>query len=388
MFADLPFGIRRGHNDRAFDGGFRAWEASDRRRAPLLNDSLHDLRSLVPSQHLRELFAADPARAMRFSLDVPGLHVDYSKHLITSEVMDALRGLAAARGVEALRDRMFAGEPINVTEKRAVMHVALRNRSGRPMLVDGKDVMPEVYAVLDHMRVFGAGPERTLDRLHRSADHRRRQHRHRRIRSRPGDGGGGAQALHPRRASACTSFRTSMPRISARRCSISARRRHSSSIASKTFTTQETMVNARSARAWFLETAQDERAIARHFVALSTNAREVPAFGIAPENMFVFWDWVGGRYSLCSSIGLPVALAVGFDRSRSCSTARTRWTSISGTHHSIATSRSRSGCWACGTLNVLDAETHAVLPYEQYLHRLPAYLQQLDMESNGKRVDA
>jgi glucose-6-phosphate isomerase len=386
LFADLPFGVRRGHNDRAFDGGFRAWDAIDARRLPPPDDARHELRSLVPSQHLRELFAADPARAMRFSLDVAGLHVDYSKHLITNEVMDALRRLAAARGVEALRDRMFAGEPINVTEQRAVMHVALRNRSGRPMLVDGKDVMPEVQAALNHMQEFSEQVRSGRWTGYTGLG----------ITDVVNIGIGGSDLGPAMTVEALGPFTRGGPRV---RFVSNVDGTHLGetlldlrpettlfTIASKTFTTQETMANARSARAWFLETAQDEHAIARHFVALSTNAREVRVFGIAPENMFVFWDWVGGRYSLCSSIGLPVALAVGFDRFEEL---------LDGAHamdehfrnapldRNLPITLGLLGVWYA---SVLDAETHAVLPYEQYLHRLPAYLQQLDMESNGKRV--
>ena len=227
--------------------------------------------------------------------------------------MTALFELARKTGVEALRDRMFAGEPINVTEHRAVLHVALRNRSGRPMLVNGRDVMPDVarraraHARPSPKRVRGGA----VDRLHRPAHHRRRQYRHRRIGSRSGDGGAGADAVHARRSAPAL-------RVERRRRAPAdtLRSLHPATtlftVASKTFTTQETMANARSAREWFLARAKDEAAIAKHFVAISTNEREVTAFGIAPENMFVFWDWVGGRYSLWSSIGLPIALAAGF----------------------------------------------------------------------------
>ncbi len=387
LFADLPYGVRRGNNDRAFDGGFRAWDAVDTPRSPAPDDARHELRSLVPCQHLRELFAADPARAMRFSIDVAGLHVDYSKHLITNDVMDALRRLAAARGVETLRDQMFAGEPINLTEQRAVMHVALRNRSGRPMLVDGNDVMPDVHAALNHMREFSE----------QVRSGRWTGYTGLRITDVVNIGIGGSDLGPAMAVEALEPFTRGGPRVhfvsnvdgTHLGETLLGLRPETTlfTIASKTFTTQETMANARSARAWFLESAHDERAIARHFVAISTNEKEVRAFGIAPENMFVFWDWVGGRYSLWSSIGLSIALAIGFERFEALlDGAHEMDRAFPRTRRSIATSRSRSGLLGVWYANVLDAETHAVLPYEQYLHRLPAYLQQLDMESNGKRV--
>jgi glucose-6-phosphate isomerase len=386
LFTDLPFGVRRGHNDRAFEGGFRAWDTVDLPRSISPADSLHELRSLVPKQHLRDLFAADPARAMRFSLDAAGLHIDYSKHVITNEVMDALHHLAKTRGVEALRDQMFAGEPINLTEHRAVMHVALRNRSGRPMLVGGKDVMPEVQAALDHMQAFSeevrSGHRKGYTGL--------------RITDVVNIGIGGSDLGPAMAVEALTPFTRGGPRLHFV-SNVDATHLGETllnlrpettlfTIASKTFTTQETMANARWARAWLLQAAQDERAIAKHFVALSTNDKEVRAFGIAPENMFVFWDWVGGRYSLWSSIGLPIALAAGFDQFEEL---------LGGAHEmdehfrtaplegNLPITLGLLGVWCA---NVLGAETHAVLPYEQYLSRLPAYLQQLDMESNGKRV--
>jgi glucose-6-phosphate isomerase len=386
LFVDLPFGVRRGHNDHAFNGGFRAWDSADAPHSTLPHDGLHELRSLVPQPHLRELFAEDPARAMRFSIDVGGLHVDYSKQLITNEVMDGLRRLAQTRGVEALRDQMLAGEPTNVTEHRAVMHVALRNRSGRPMLVDGKDVMPEVHAALDHMREFseqvrsgqwsGSTGKRITDVVN--------------------IGIGGSDLGPAMAVEALEPFTRGGPRVHfvsnvdgthlGETLLLLRPETTLFTIASKTFTTQETMANARSARAWFLKSAQDESAIARHFVAISTNEKEVRAFGIAPENMFAFWDWVGGRYSLWSSIGLSIALAIGFERFEELldgGHAMDRHFETAPLDRNLPMTLGLLGVW---NANILNAETHAVLPYEQYLHRLPAYLQQLDMESNGKRV--
>ena len=381
LFTDLPALFRRGHNDKAFEGGFRAW-AND------TSGPYASLAALAPRQHLRDLFAADPGRAERFTLRVgEHLFVDYSKNLITADVMAALIDLARATGVETLRDRMLAGEPINSTEGRAVMHVALRNRSGRPMMVEGRDVMPDVHAALDHIRRFSEtvrngswagysglritdvvnigiggsdlGPAMVTQALAPYGREGPRLHFVSNV-----DGTHLAETLRPLDP-ATTLF----------------------TIASKTFTTQETMVNGRSARDWFLARAKDETAVAKHFVAVSTNQAEVRKFGIAAENMFVFWDWVGGRYSLWSSIGLPIALAVGYGHFEQM---------LDGAHEmdehfrtapieqNVPLTLGLLGVWYA---SVLGAESHAVLPYEQYLHRLPAYLQQLDMESNGKRVD-
>lgn len=386
LFSDLPFGIRRGSNDRAFDGGVRAWAAADQHRSTPSHDPLGELRSLIPKPQLRELFAADPARAMRFSIDVAGLHVDYSKHLITNEVMEALRQVARVRGVETLRDQMFAGEPINLTEQRAVMHVALRNRSGRPMLVGGTDVMPQVNAALEHMRTFSE----------RVRSGQWTGYTGRRITDVVNIGIGGSDLGPVMAVEALKPFTREGPRlhfvsnVDGTHLGETLLGLHAETtlftIASKTFTTQETMVNARSAREWFLKSAHDERAIAKHFVAISTNEKDVRAFGIAPENMFEFWDWVGGRYSLWSSIGLPIALATGFARFEELLDGAREMDihfQTAPLEHNLPITLGLLGVWYA---NVLDAETHAVLPYEQYLHRLPAYLQQLDMESNGKRV--
>ena len=381
LFKDLPAAFRRGHNDKAFDGGFRAW-------ANQPGGAYASLAALAPRQHLRDLFAADPGRADRFSLRV-GEHllVDYSKNLITTAVMAALAGLARKNAVETLRDRMLAGEPINTTEGRAVMHVALRNRSGRPMTVDGRDVMPDVHAALEHIRRFsdavrsGAWVGYTGLRITDVVN----------------IGIGGSDLGPAMVTQALTPYGREGPRlhfvsnVDGTHLAETLRPLHPATtlftIASKTFTTQETMVNARSARDWFLARAKDEAAVAEHFVAVSTNEAEVRKFGIAVENMFVFWDWVGGRYSLWASIGLPIALAVGYGRFEQM---------LDGAHEmdehfrtapieqNVPITLGLLGVWYA---SVLGAESHAVLPYEQYLLRLPAYLQQLDMESNGKRVD-
>ncbi|MFA5909667.1 MAG: glucose-6-phosphate isomerase [Vicinamibacterales bacterium] len=387
LFTELPPRIHRGHNDKAFEGGFRAWdqpEPASEAPAP----GLRALAVFAPRQHLRDLFATDPGRAERFSLHVgEHLHVDFSKNLITDDSMAALVELARKTGVEALRDRMFAGDAVNTTENRAVLHVALRNRSSRPMFVDGHDVMPDVRAALEHIRRFteavrggawlGYSGLRITDVVN--------------------IGIGGSDLGPAMVTQALAPYAREGPRVhfvsnvDGTHLSETLRRLHPATtlftVASKTFTTQETMTNARSARAWCLARAQDEAAIARHFVAISTNAAEVGKFGIAAENMFVFWNWVGGRYSLWSSIGLPIALATGYGHFEQV---------LDGAHemdeHFRTTPIERNVPMVLGLLgvwyaSVLGAESHAVLPYEQYLSRLPAFLQQLDMESNGKRVD-
>ena len=385
LFDQLPPRFRRGHNDKAFEGGFRAWDAAE---PPEGGSPLTTLASFAPRAHLRELFANDPQRAERFFLTVgKHLFVDYSKNLITQDSMTALFQLARKTGVETLRDRMFAGEPINNSERRAVMHVALRNRSSRTMIVDGRDVMPDVRTALDHIRAFSEAVRGGQWRGYTGL----------RITDVVNLGIGGSD-LGPAMATlALAPYTDGGPRVhfvsnvDGSHLADTLRPLHPATtlftVASKTFTTQETMANAKSARDWFLRRATDEAAIARHFVAISTNDREVKAFGIAPENMFVFWDWVGGRYSLWSSIGLPIALAVGYGHFEQM---------LDGAHEMDEHFRTAPieqnvpivlgllGVWYA---SVLGAASHAVLPYEQHLQRLPAYLQQLEMESNGKRVD-
>ncbi len=336
--------------------------------------------------HLRELFQDDPKRFERFSLTEDGFLLDYSKNRITAETLDLLLALGREADVEGWRDRMFAGEKINITEDRAVLHVALRNRSNRPVMVDGADVMPDVNAVLGRMREFtervrsgewkGATGERITDIVN------------------IGIGGSDlgpvmiCEALRPyQRADLRPHFVSNVDGAHlvdtlagldpARTLFI---------VASKTFTTQETMTNAGSARAWLIERLGSAEAVAKHFVAVSTNAKAVSAFGIDTANMFGFWDWVGGRYSLWSAIGLPIALAVGMDRFEEL---------LAGAHamdeHFRTAPLERNMPALLGLIgvwyrNFLGATSHAVLPYDQHLLRLAAYLQQGDMESNGKFV--
>jgi len=394
LFGELPEGFRRGHNDKAFEGGFRAWDRPEPfdyaigRPLDAEQCPLQALAKFAPRTHLRELFAQDPARADRFFLKVGGhLSIDYSKNLITQDSMTALFELARKTGVEQLRDEMFSGQPINVTEHRAVMHVALRNRSGRPMPIGGRDVMPDVRTALDHIRGFSESVRSGKWLGYTGL----------RITDVVNIGIGGSDLGPAMVTQAMTPYTHDGPRthfvsnVDGAHLADTLRKLHPATtlftVASKTFTTQETMANARSAREWFLARSKDETAIAKHFVAISTNEVEVKKFGIAPENMFVFWDWVGGRYSLWSSIGLPIALAAGYGHFEQI---------LDGAHemdeHFRTTPLEQNVPIVLGLLgvwyaSVLRADSHAVLPYEQHLQRLPAYLQQLEMESNGKRVD-
>jgi glucose-6-phosphate isomerase len=348
---------------------------------------LAEHHAAVKDLHLRTLFAADAQRAERFTLEAAGLYLDYSKNRITGDTLPLLLALARACGLpEAIR-AMFAGEKINATEQRAVLHVALRNRSNRPMLVDGRDVMPGVNAVLDRMAAFA--------RRVRSGEWK--GHTGRPIRAVVNLGIGGSD-LGP--AMACEALRPYSDRrltvrfvsnVDGTHLAESTRDLNPAEtlfiVASKTFTTQETMTNAQSARAWSLAALRDPAAVARHFVAASTAATEVKAFGIDPANMFEFWDWVGGRYSLCSAVGLPVMLAIGPERFVELLEgfhAMDRHFAESPLERNLPVVLGLLGVWYN---NFFGAETHAILPYNQSLHRFPAYLQQADMESNGKSVD-
>ncbi|XP_068847943.1 glucose-6-phosphate isomerase isoform X3 [Capricornis sumatraensis] len=312
--------------------------------------------------NLRRLFEGDRDRFNRFSLNLNTNHghilVDYSKNLVTETVMQMLVDLAKSRGVEAARERMFTGEKINFTEDRAVLHVALRNRSNTPILVDGKDVMPEVNRVLEKMKSFCQGPLMVTEALKPYSSEGPRVWFVSNI-----DG------THIAKTLATLNPESSL-----------------FIIASKTFTTQETITNAETAKEWFLLSARDPSAVAKHFVALSTNTAKVKEFGIDPQNMFEFWDWVGGRYSLWSAIGLSIALHIGFDNFEQL---------LSGAHWMDQHFRMMPleknapvllallGIWY---INCFGCETHAMLPYDQYLHRFAAYFQQGDMESNGKYI--
>jgi len=342
---------------------------------------------LVEPLHMRDLFKQDPRRFEKFSIRFDDILVDYSKNRITEETLALLFELAEEVRLKDAVASLFSGERINETENRPVLHMALRNRPDQPVRVDGRDVMPEVDAVLRKMARFSEAVRGGAWTGYTG----------RRVTDIVNIGIGGSD-LGPLMVTECLrpyaqrglnvhfvsnvdgthlveTLRTLDPETTL------------FMIASKTFTTQETMTNAYSARAWFLEKAGDPGHVARHFVALSTHAEKVRAFGIDPENMFVFWDWVGGRYSLWSAIGLSIACSVGFDRFRELldgAYAMDRHFQETAFAENIPVILALLGVWYN---NFFGAETHAILPYDQYMHRFPAYFQQGDMESNGKSVD-
>ena len=343
-------------------------------------------RQEMEGVHMRDLFAQDASRFDRFALRFDDILFDYSKNRITERTMALLTDLARAVDLQAQIDAMFRGDKINTTENRAVLHVALRNRSNRPILVDGQDVMPDVNRVLAKMRRFSQAV-RTGDWRGYSGE---------RITDVVNIGIGGSDlgpkmattALTPYcRADLRTHFVSNVDGTDiAETLKVVQPQTTLFLVASKTFTTQETMTNAHTARAWFLETAQDEAHIAKHFVALSTNEAAVRSFGIDPDNMFEFWDWVGGRYSLWSAIGLSLAIAVGMDRYEEMLEGAHRVDEHFRTtpfEQNIPVIMALLGIWYN---NFFGAETHAILPYDQYLARFADYFQQGDMESNGKAV--
>ena len=336
--------------------------------------------------HLRQLFAQDPARGTRFVREAEGLYLDFSKNRVTEETLRLLIALAEQSGLRERIDAMFRGDKINLTEGRAALHVALRAPRDADIRVDGRNVVPDVHAVLDRMAAF-------CERVRSGAW---TGHTGKRIRTVVNIGIGGSdlgpvmayEALrhYAARDLACrfvsnvdgTDFAEAVRDLDPAETLFI--------VASKTFTTQETMTNARTARAWALATLGDPAAVARHFVAVSTNAARVAEFGIDTANMFGFWDWVGGRYSMDSAIGLSTMLAIGPEQFREM---------LAGFHgmdahfrtapygHNLPVLMGLLGIW---NANFLGAHTVAVLPYDQYLKRFPAYLQQLTMESNGKHV--
>lgn len=340
----------------------------------------------IAASNMRDLFAQDTNRFDKFSFQLDDMLFDFSKHRINDETLPLLMQLAREAQLENWRDRMFAGEKINITENRAVLHTALRNRSNRPVLVDGVDVMPEVNAVLAQMRDFsekvrsGAWLGYTGQRITDVVN--------------IGIGGSDlgpvmvCDALKPyASADLAVHFVSNIDGAHLMRALEKCQPETTLFIvASKTFTTQETMTNAISARTWFLNKAQDNAHVAKHFVALSTNAKAVTDFGIDQANMFAFWDWVGGRYSLWSAIGLSIALYVGMDHFEAL---------LSGAHEmdqhfqtapleeNMPVIMALIGIWYN---NFFDVATHAILPYDQGMSRFPAYLQQADMESNGKFI--
>ncbi len=336
--------------------------------------------------HLRNLFDEDPQRGERLSAQVVGLYADYSKHRVTDETLSLLLDLARESGLEERREAMFNGEKINLTEKRAVLHIALRAPKDAHIILDGHDVVPDVHAVLDKMTDF-------TERVRRGVW---KGYAGRSIRNVINIGIGGSD-LGPVMAYEALKFYTPHNMIFRFVSNVDgtdfveATRDLDAAetlfiISSKTFTTLETMTNAHSARAWLVDQLGDLQAVAKHFVAISTNAQAVAEFGIDTDNMFEFWDWVGGRYSMDSAIGLSTMLAIGADQFHAM---------LSGFHQMDEHFRTAPleknlpvlmGLLAVWYNNFFDAQTIAVLPYEQYLRRFPAYLQQLTMESNGKSV--
>jgi len=336
--------------------------------------------------HMRELFAEDQHRFEKFNLKFEDILIDYSKNLITKEVLDALVELAQQTDLPEAIKMMFDGAQINQTEHRSVLHVALRNRSNSPIHVDGKDVMPDVNRVLDQMKNFSA----------RVLSGEWKGYTGKPITDIVNIGIGGSdlgplmvtEALKPYHKNIRPHF---VSNVDGTHLAETLKHLNCETtlfiIASKTFTTQETMTNAESAKKWFLEKSNGKGDVAKHFVAVSTNAKEVTTFGIAPENMFVFWDWVGGRYSLWSSIGLSIACTIGFEDFTQL---------LEGAHamdnhfrnepleKNIPVILALIGIWY---INFYDASSEAILPYDQYLHRFAAYFQQGNMESNGKSID-
>jgi glucose-6-phosphate isomerase len=348
---------------------------------------LQEHYEVMKSRHMRDLFRENPHRFREFSLRVADIFVDYSKNIINGDTLRLLLELSKECQLKDAIEKVFSGDRINETENRAVLHAALRNRSRIPMCVDGKDVMPAVDAVLRKMENFS---QRII------------QGEWRGYTGKPmtdivniGIGGSDlgpamvTEALRPyRKPHIGTHF---VSNIDGTHISETLRRVSPETtlfmIASKTFTTQETMTNAHTARTWFLRSAGDERHVREHFVALSTNQEEVEKFGIDPENMFEFWDWVGGRYSLWSAVGLSIACSIGFENFVEL---------LEGAHrmdrhfretpfeNNIPVILALIGVWYA---NFFNAETEAILPYDQYMYRFPAYFQQGNMESNGKCVD-
>jgi glucose-6-phosphate isomerase len=341
----------------------------------------------IRDMHLRQLFVDDPSRDERFIAETGGIFLDYSKNRITDETLKLLTQLAEESGLRTHIDAMFSGEKINITENRAVLHIALRAPKGESIVVDGEDVVPSVHAVLDKMAAFA-------DRVRSGAW---KGHTGKRIRNVINIGIGGSD-LGPVMAYEALKYYSQrditfrfVSNVDGTDFAEAVRDLNAEEtlflIASKTFTTLETMTNAHSARDWALAgLGGDEKAVAKHFVAISTNAKEVTKFGIDTANMFEFWDWVGGRYSMDSAIGLSTMVAIGPDNFRAM---------LDGFHQMDEHFRTAPfannlpvllGLLTVWYTDFFDAQTVAILPYEQYLKRFPAYLQQLTMESNGKHV--
>ena len=339
------------------------------------------------SVHMRELFAENPGRFNQFHIQLNDLLLDYSKNRITEETKQLLIDLAIEAGVENWREKMFAGEHINATEDRAVLHVALRNRNNIPMMVDGVDVMPQINQVLKKMRIFSD--------MVRAGE--LRGYNGERFKSIINIGIGGSD-LGPQVV--CESMKPYAQRGLSAYFVSNADATHLQEtlkhvepestlfiISSKSFSTQETMLNADSAKRWFLGQVGNEKAIAKHFVAVTNNIEAATEFGIAEHNIYELWDWVGGRYSLWSATGLPIALYLGMDHFEELlegAYEMDQHFKSAPLEENMPVIMAMLGVWYN---NFYESQSHAVMPYSQYLRRLPAYLQQLDMESNGKTID-
>ena len=349
--------------------------------------NLEDHYKEMKNTPIKDLFKEDKDRFEKYSLSEPDILFDFSKNIVNDKTMQLLLELAYECELQKAIKAMFTGEVINGTENRSVLHTALRNFSGNPVYSEGKDVMPEVKKEQDHMRQF-------CEKIHSGEW---KGYSGKKIKYIVNIGIGGSdlgpvmvtEALKPYWLKDMqpyfvsnidgTDIEETFKKITPEETLFL--------IASKTFTTQETMTNAHTARDWFLKTAQDEKAVAKHFVALSTNEKGVEEFGIDKENMFVFWDWVGGRYSLWSAIGLSIALTIGYDNFEEL---------LKGAYETDQHFRTKAfeknipvvmGLISLWYINFFGSQTEAILPYDQYMHRFPAYFQQGNMESNGKHVD-
>lgn len=356
---------------------------TDTKSWKLLQQHFEEMKNI----HVKDLFMEDQQRFEKYSFALPEIVCDFSKNIVNDTTIRLLLQLADECGLKQAIDAMFSGEKINETEGRSVLHTALRNFSGEPVLSDGNDIMPEVKRVLQQMKNF-------CSRVH-SGEWKGYSGKSIKYFVNIGIGGSDlgpvmvTEALKPYWIKGIQTYFVSnidgsdlaevLKKVTADETIFL--------IASKTFTTQETMTNAHSAREWFMKSAPDEQAIAKHFVALSTNEKDVQAFGIDPENMFVFWDWVGGRYSLWSAIGLSIALTIGYDNFENLLKGAYLTDDhfrVTAFEKNIPVLMALISLWY---INFFGAQSEAILPYDQYLHRFPAYFQQGNMESNGKHVD-
>jgi glucose-6-phosphate isomerase len=348
---------------------------------------LADHYEKMKNVHMKDLFADDPERFAKFSIRFNEILVDYSKNRLSGQTLKLLTGLADEIGLRDAIEKMFSGDKINATENRAVLHVALRNRGNAPVYVDDKDVMPEVNEVLEKMKDFS---QRVISGKWKGFTNQK-------VTDIVNIGIGGSD-LGPVMVTECLRPYAKeglsvhfVSNVDGTHITETLKGLNQETtlfmIASKTFTTQETMTNAFSAREWFLTYAKDQAHIARHFVAISTNTKDVEAFGIDRNNMFRFWDWVGGRYSLWSAIGLSIACYIGYERFSELlrgAYEMDRHFRETPFEENMPVVLALIGIWYA---NFFDARTEVILPYDQYMHRFPAYFQQGNMESNGKSVD-